>query len=438
MSRERVSPHDLEAEKAILGAVLVNGDRIFDIAEKLAPGDFFRAGHQALFACMLRLSENRQPIDYLTIRNAVDAKTLEEIGGVAYIAGLTDGVPHGTHIAAYCAIVKERSIRRRLQAAADNTIQEAGNAEIEAAAALEHAEQAIYAIAEREQKGDLLSASSVIAETYPVIEKITDSGKPVTGLATGYYDLDKMTRGLQPGNLVLLAARPAMGKTAIALNISHFASMELEETTAFFSLEMSRTELMIRLLTAAGRVDAHRLMSGSANVSELGRIQAAMAEIGASSLWIDDTSTQTVMAIRGKARRLKRKKGLGLVVVDYLQLLESARRYDNRVVEVAAMSRGLKQVAKELEVPILCLCQLSRAPEARSDGRPKLSDLRESGSLEQDADVVIFVYRAHEYLDSADPTEAELIVAKSRNGPTGIVRLRWSKEMTRFDNWSDR
>jgi replicative DNA helicase len=343
-----------------------------------------------------------------------------------------------SNIGEYCRIVKDKSIRRRLQAAADQAVADASNAELEAASALERAEVAIYEIAEREQRGDLLPASTVVAEADPILEQISDSGRPVTGVSTGFVDLDTDTRGLQPGNLILVAARPGMGKTALALNIAQYASVVDDVKTAVFSLEMSRTELMIRLLTASARVDSHRLMRGFCNVGELQRIGTAKAEIAAASLWIDDTSTMTVSSIRGKSRRMKARQGLGLVIIDYLQLLASERRYDSRVVEVGAMSRALKQLAKELAVPVVCLAQLNRASEARGDGRPKLSDLRESGSLEQDADVVLLLYRAAEYSKEADPNEAEIIIAKSRNGPTGSVKLRWSPEMTRFDNYTDR
>jgi replicative DNA helicase len=434
---DRLSPHDLDAERAILGAILVNNDRLHDIGEQIKPADFYRAAHQKLFEAMRGLSERGEAIDFVTVKNELGAD-LDEIGGPLYIAKLGDGLMSSSNIGEYCRIVKDKSIRRRLQAAADQAVADAGNAELEAASALERAEVAIYEIAEREQRGDLLPASTVVTEADPILELISDSGRPVSGISTGFTDLDSDTRGLQPGNLILVAARPGMGKTALALNIAQHASVVDDVKTAVFSLEMSRTELMIRLLTAAARVDSHRLMRGFCHVGELQRIGAAKAEIGAASLWIDDTSTMTVSSIRGKSRRMKARQGLGLVIIDYLQLLASERRYDSRVVEVGAMSRALKQLAKELAVPVVCLAQLNRASEARGDGRPKLSDLRESGSLEQDADVVMLLYRAAEYSKEADPNEAEIIIAKSRNGPTGSVKLRWSPEMTRFDNYSDR
>lgn len=439
MADDRVTPHDLDAERAVLGAVLVNNDYLHDVSEILTPGDFFRLGHRIVYETMRRLADKRSSIDFVTVKGALSAEDLAEAGGPAYLSALSDGVPRSANVAHYANLVKEKAIRRRLQVAADRAIRDACDAEITATEALERAEVAIYEIAEREQRGDLRSASSVVAETEPIIAAIVDKGRPVTGIPSGFTDLDTLTRGFQPGNLILIAARPAIGKTAIALNMAHHASVN-EVHTAIFSLEMSRTELMIRLLTSAGRLDAHKVMSGNLHDRDYGRLVAAMAEIGAASMWIDDTSTLTVSSIRGKSRRMKAKRGLGLVVIDYLQLLSSERRYDSRVVEVGAMSRALKQLAKELDVPILCIAQLNRAPEARSDGRPKLADLRESGSLEQDADVVLLLHRAGAFSQdpAVDQTEAELIVAKSRNGPTGSVKLRWSREMTRFDNWSDR
>lgn len=433
---DRVSPADLDAERAILGAVLVDGDRLLDVGELLTPGDFFRTAHRTIYDALRGLSERRQPIDTLTLTHALGSH-LADVGGAVYLHGLMDGVPRGSNVVEYCRIVRDKALRRRLQAAADQAIREAGDAEIDAGAALERAEAAIYELGEREQKGELRSASSVIIETRAALEKITERGQ-VSGVPSGFVDLDCDTRGFQPGNLIILAARPAMGKTAIALNIAHHAALAAGTTTALFSLEMSRTELMIRLLTAAGRLDAHRLMGGWCSDHEYAQLNTAMAEVGAADLYIDDSSSLTLASIRGKARRLKQQKGLGLVIIDYLQLLSSERRYESRVTEVGAMSRGLKQLAKELDVPVICLAQLNRAAEARKDGRPQLADLRESGSIEQDADVVLLLYRAEEYLDGdakhAVAGDAELIIAKSRNGPTGVVKLSWNKQQTRFDN----
>jgi len=439
VNAERVYPHDIEAERAALGAILVDSERIHEVSERLKPTDFYRQAHQTIYAAMLRLNEQRKGIDWLTLREALDAGALEEVGGAAYIMALTDGVPRGAHVGEYCRIIRDGSVRRRLQAAGDQAIRDASSAEVEAREALERAERAIYAITERDQRGDLQPASNIVHEAFAVIEKIQEAGRSITGLGSGFLDLDGFTRGFQPGSLIILAARPAMGKSALALNFAHNASLDHDSTTAFYSLEMSKIELMTRMLTAGGRIDAHRMLSGSATAGDMVRLANAMAEIGAARLWIDESSTQTLMSIRGKSRRLKAKQhGLGLVILDYLQLLSSTQRYSNRNEEVGAMSRGLKILAKELDLPLIVLCQLNRQAEARSDGKPKLSDLRESGAIEQDADVVLLLHRPFEYSQEADPAEAQLIIAKNRNGPTGAVRLRWSKEMTRFDNWSDR
>jgi replicative DNA helicase len=438
VSAEAVTPHNLEAERAILGAVLVNPDLIYDVCGAVEPGEFFRAAHRTIFEAMRSLAERRQPIDPVVLQAALGPAKLEDVGGPAYVFGLSDGVPRSVNWGAYCQIVKQAALRRRLMAIASQTIAEAGSAEIDARRAVERAEAAIYELGRKEQDGDLISVEAAVTETWATIERVTDAGAPELGIGTGFPDLDRMTRGMFPGNLIILAARPGAGKSALALNIAHYAANTEGHTVAFFSLEMSRQETTERLLGAVGRVNMHRVMWGRAADQDMARLSLARAEAAASALWIDDTSTQTVMSIRGKARRLKARHGLGLIVVDYLQLLASERRYDNRVVEVGAMSRGLKQLAGELGVPILCLSQLNRASESRTESKPRISDLRESGSLEQDANQVWLLHRPHEYRPEEDPALAELIVGKNRKGPTGTVKLRWWPEATRFDNWSDR
>jgi replicative DNA helicase len=389
---ERVSPHDLDAERAILGAVLVDGSRLHDVAELIVPGDFFREAHRSIFEAMRTLDDARQPIDLLTLKGALGSR-LEDAGGLAYIAGLGDGMSRGAHVQAHCQIVKQAALRRRLQAIGTQTIAEAGDAEIEAQSALERSEAAIYELRRTDDRGDLRPIDTAMTDAWPVIERAVDEGRPAMGRPTGLADLDRQTLGLHPGNLAILAARPGMGKSALALQIAYHVASSGDETVAFFSLEMSREELVTRLLGTVARVNMHRMMLGKpVHDDDMGAISVTRAEIGASRLLIDDTSTQTVASVRGKARRLKAKSGLGLVVVDYLQLMASERRYDNRVVEIGAMSRGLKQLAGELECPILALSQLNRSPDARSDGKPRLSDLRESGSLEQDANTVWLIH----------------------------------------------
>lgn len=437
--QDQKTPCDIEAERAILGAILVNPDLLHDVAAAIAPGDFFRHGHRIVYDAMRELAERRQAIDPLTVRAALSEKALEDAGGPIYIFGLADGVPRSTNVAAYCEIVKGAALRRRLQAIATAAIAEAASSDIDAAAAVERAERAIYELGAKTQSGDLVPIEAAIAEVWPRIAEVVDTGRPQTGIPTGYPDLDRMTRGMFPGNLIILAARPGMGKSALALNVAHHVANTADQTVAFFSLEMSNDEISERLLGAVGRVNMHRVMGGRGFDEDLERLGLARGEAAASSLYIDDTSAQTVMSIRGKARRLKARKGLGLVVVDYLQLLSSERRYDSRVVEVGAMSRGLKQLAGELEVPILCLSQLNRASEGRAESKPRISDLRESGSLEQDANQVWLLHRPEAYQATPENTGlAELIVGKNRKGPTGTVTLRWAKDETRFDSLSDR
>lgn len=433
---DRISPHDLDAERALLGAILSNGDRLVDVADRVTPAEFFRQAHAETFAAIVALADAGKPIDPVTLKAALGPKGLEDVGGLAYLAGLAD-VGRGANVVHYAAIVRDRATRRRLQALADQAIQDAGSAELEASAALERAESALYQLGTAQQSGEAVAADRVVDETYKLVTQWVETKGKVIGVGSGFPDLDKLTRGFRPGNLILLAARPAMGKTALALNLASHAAIDAEIATLFYSLEMTRAELGIRVLMARGRVDAQSFLAGKGTQAEHDRFAGACAEVGASLLWIDDTSSLSVASLRARARRHAVKyKGLGLIVVDYLQLLEAApgRRNDNRTVEVGAMSRGLKQLAKELRVPIVALSQLSRAPEARNDGRPQLSDLRESGSLEQDADLVLLLYRKAEYVEGHDPTDAELIVAKHRNGPTGSIRLRWAAESTRFDS----
>lgn len=435
---ETLTPHDLDAEKAVLGAILVDGERFHDArATGLTPSDFFRRPHGVLFGVMTRMIDRREPVDFVTLKTALGADALNDVGGPAYIAALADGVPRSINAEYYAGIIRDKAIRRRLQAAAIEIGRSAADPQTDTKTVLDRAERAIHEIADNDQRGELVSAESVVQETWPILERIMESHKTVSGVPSGFADLDRLTRGFQPGNLILLAARPAIGKTSLGLNVAHHAATIGGATVGMFSLEMSRSELMIRLLTATGRLDSHRLMSGYLPQTQYENLTNAMGRVSGSDLWIDDSSSLSVIDIRRKARRLKGRKGLGLVVIDYLQLLSSEKRFDNRVVEVGAMSRALKQLAKELEVPVLALAQLSRAAEAREGGRPKLSDLRESGSLEQDADMVLMLHRAEEYQSTPENAGlAEIIIAKHRNGPTGAVKLRWCRESTRFDNWT--
>jgi len=430
---------DLEAERAVLGVMLINPDAVHDVLAAVTGGDFYRHAHRVIFEAMRALAERKQPIDTVTLRGSLSAAVLEDVGGPAYLASLGDGIPRSINVSAYCQMVKGAALRRRLHAIATQVIAEAQDAGIDAQAAVERAETAILDVGRATVTGEPRSIEAALAATWPAIEQAVDEGRPAVGLLTGLVDLDRMTHGMHAGNLIILAARPGMGKSALALTIADAAARSRDEAVAFFSLEMSEEELSQRLVGALGRIDMHRLMGGKSDAGMLQRLATVRADLGGSRLLVDDTAAQTVASIRSKARRIQATRGLSLIVLDYIQLLSSERRFDNRVVEVGAMSRGLKQLAGELHVPILALSQLNRGSEARSESKPRMSDLRESGSLEQDANAVWLLHRPEEYQATPDNAGiAELIIAKNRKGPTGLVTLRWSAEHTRFDSMSER
>ena len=432
-----LEPHSIEAEKAVLGALLIDSDQWVDVQEHVTAGDFYRRAHSLIFEAMGKVADERQAIDFLTVRDVLLREgQLEAIDGPAYLSSLTDGVPRSKNAADYARIVRDYAIRRALRQAGRRLVQDAAESDTDAAALLERAQTAIWGLAVGREGGDLQPAGELVKGIWPTLERLLEQGGGVTGVPTGFSDLDAITRGFQPTDLILLAGRPAMGKTAAALNIAAHAAKH-GTATAVFSLEMSKEQLMFRLLAGVGHLDVHRLLSGRMHHSDYGDISTAMGQIAEWPLHIDDTGVTTVATIRAKARRLQMRSGLGLIVVDYLQLMTDPKRHESRVLELASISRGLKMLAKELRVPVLALSQLSRAVEARTEHRPQLSDLRESGSLEQDADVVLMLWREEEYRQTPQNAgKAELIVAKQRNGPTGGLLLSWLKEQTRFANLS--
>lgn len=439
MTDDVLTPHDLDAERAVLGAALLSDNATLDLLQHLAPGHFFRQAHQDVFLAIRALSSERKAVDGLTVRAWLEQHgKLQAVGGPAYLFGLVDGMPPTRNISAHISILKDRALRRNLQAVGRRLEVLATDADRDGLVLLDVAQAELLALADGMVKGDLRPASALVQDAFPAIERLTQSKSGVTGIATGFTDLDRLTRGLQRANLVLVAARPSMGKTALALNIAAYAATN-GHRVAFFSLEMSEQELMMRLIAAIGRLDGHRLQSGIVNQTDYTRISDAMGRIADYPMWVDDTAHATVLEIRSKARRLKAREGLDLVVIDYLQLLAAERRYESRNLELGAMSRMLKGLAKELEVPVVALSQLSRKTEERGDHRPQISDLRESGSLEQDADLVLLLYRAEHYKRTPENAgQAELIIGKQRNGPTGTVHLTWLKQETRFANASDR
>jgi replicative DNA helicase len=437
---ERTLPHNLEAERSVLGAILLHNDAFNLAAEVIDSRDFFRDAHRRIFDKMVALVERGNPIDLVTLKEELGRSSeLDEVGGPAYIAALVDGVPRSTNVEHYARIIKEKSTLRQLIYSANKIVAEAYEADEEAEVILDAAERSIFAIADDRIRDGFVSVGALAQSSLETIEKLHARKELITGVPTGFVDLDEMTSGLQPSDLVIVAARPSMGKTSLVLNVAQHVGTRTGMTVGIFSLEMSKEQLFLRLLTSEARIDAHRLRGGFLGERDWGRLSAAIGTLSETKIFVDDSPSIGVLEMRAKCRRLAAEHGLHLVVVDYIQLMQGRGRFENRTLELASISRSLKGLAKELNVPIVVLSQLSRAPESRSDHRPQLSDLRESGALEQDADVVVFIYREDLYADrNQPPTEsqgvAELIVGKQRNGPTGVVKLAFIREYTRFEN----
>ena len=433
---ERTLPHNLEAERSVLGAILVHNDAFNTAVQVIESADFYRDAHRRVFEKMIALNERAQAIDFVTLKEELSRSgELDQVGGPAYIASLADGVPRATNVEYYARIVKEKSTLRALISAAGKILTNAYEADQESDLILDEAESAIFAVADDRMKAGFVSMRDLVKESYPKIEKAFEQKRLITGVPTGFVDLDEMTRGLQGGDLIIIAARPSMGKTSLVLNIAQYVAAQPDLTVGFFSLEMSKESLFIRMLTSEAQIDSHRLMSGAVGHKDYGRISHALESLSGMRLFIDDTANIGVLEMRAKSRRLQSEHGLSLIIIDYIQLMSGRGRFENRTLELASISRSLKGLAKELSVPIIILSQLSRAPESRSDHRPQLSDLRESGALEQDADLVALIYRDDVYNkdpNNPDAGTAEVIVAKQRNGPTGVVKLAFLREQTRF------
>jgi replicative DNA helicase len=437
---ERTLPHNLEAERSVLGAILLHNDAFNLAAEVIDSNDFFRDAHRRIFDKMVTLAERGDAIDLVTLKEELGRSgDLDGVGGPAYIAALVDGVPRSTNVEHYARIIKEKATLRHLIFSANKILATAYEAEEEADTILDQAEHAIFQIADDKVRDGFVSLRDLAHGSLETIEKLHARKELITGVPTGFTDLDEMTSGLQPSDLVIVAARPSMGKTSLVLNMAQHVGTKTDMTVGVFSLEMSKEQLFLRMLTGEARIDAHRLRGGFIGDRDWGKLSQAIATLSEAKVYIDDTPSIGVLEMRAKCRRLASEHGLHMVIIDYVQLMQGRGRFENRTLELASISRSLKGLAKELRVPIVLLSQLSRAPESRSDHRPQLSDLRESGALEQDADVVMFIYREDMYGDkSAPPTDtqgtAELIIAKQRNGPVGVVRLAFLREYTRFEN----
>jgi replicative DNA helicase len=431
----RLPPQDLEAERSVLGAMLLSAEAMADVVEILDAEDFYRSAHGKIYSAVRALFGHGEPVDVITAVDALRrAGLLDEVGGALYLRDLVDEVPTPASAPHYARIVADAALRRRLIGAAADIMDVAYAGSDEADAIADTAEQRIYDVARREDTEDAAAIGDLVNDAMSELEAIQNRESAYTGLATGFRDLDDLTSGLQPGNLVIIAARPGIGKSSLAMNIARNVAVQ-HEPVAMFSLEMSRYEIGMRLLCAEARVPWDRIRNKRVGPDDWTRVVSAGETLHDAPLSIVDAGNVNIVDIRAKARRLKTgREGLSLIIVDYLQLMTGplTRRQDNRQQEVAEISRSLKLLAKELKVPILALSQLNRNPEARADKRPQLSDLRESGSLEQDSDVVMFIHR-----DDADPEkkrEAELIIAKHRNGPTGSIRLSFEPSLTQFRN----
>jgi replicative DNA helicase len=432
---ERTLPHSLDAEKSVLGAILISNDAFNHAAELIDSHDFFRDAHRRIFDKMVVLSQRGVAIDFITLKDELaKAGELDDVGGPAYIASLADGVPRSTNVEYYSRIVKEKATLRNLIHSANKILVEAYQAEQEPDLLLDEAERAIFAIAEDRIRAGFVPLRDLVQSSFTTIEKLQQTKGAITGVPSGFADLDEMTTGFQPGDLVVVAARPSMGKTSLVLNMAQHVGTSTDMTVGFFSLEMSKEQLFMRMLTSEARIDAHRFRTGMLTEKDYGKLSHALGTLAEARVFIDDSASIGVLEMRAKARRLKAEHGLHLLVIDYLQLMQGRGRFESRQQEVSAISRSLKGLAKELGVPIVALSQLSRAPEGRTDHRPQLSDLRESGAIEQDADLVMFIYRPEVY-EKAEGV-AEIIVGKQRNGPIGSVRLSFLNQYTRFENYA--
>jgi replicative DNA helicase len=447
----KLPPQSLEAEMSILGGILIDNDAINRVLEMLTPEDFYRESHRKIFQAMMKLSDLREPCDLITMTDMLKkAGELEEIGGAAYLATLVDYVPTAANISYYCKMVKEKSTNRKLISVATEIVSRGYDEQADVDEMLDKAQKEIYEITENKSRPQYVPVQAVLKEAFNILKNLHDQKEHVTGVPTGYVDLDHKTAGFQPGNLIIVAARPAMGKTTLALNIAQYASAESKKKVpcVIFSLEMGKEELVMRFLASIARVDFGRMRTGHFHDSDWPRLTRAAGILHDAKIFIDDSPSITVLELRSKARRLKSEHDIGLVIVDYLQLMKGSNNPESRQQEISEISRSLKALAKELNVPVVALSQLNRELEKRADKRPMMSDLRESGAIEQDADIIMFVYRESVYCEDCrkpDTTcskgherDAEIIIGKQRNGALGTIQLTFIGEHTRFENRSDR
>ncbi|WP_033827391.1 replicative DNA helicase [Bacillus andreraoultii] len=434
---DRTPPQNIEAEQAVLGAIFIEPESLTVASESLLPEDFYRSAHQKIFSIMLSLNDRGMAVDVVTVSEELAASDqLENIGGISYLMELANSVPTAANIEYYAKIVEEKSLLRRLIRTATDIAQDGYTREDEVESLLTEAEKRILEVANRKNAGAFQDIKDVLVKTYDHIEQLHSRKGDITGIPTGFNDLDHMTAGFQRNDLIIVAARPSVGKTAFALNIAQNVATKTDENVAIFSLEMGAEQLVMRMLCAEGNINAQNLRTGSLTDEDWKKLTMAMGSLSNAGIYIDDTPGIRVQEIRAKCRRLRQEHGLGMIVIDYLQLIQgNGRSSDNRQQEVSEISRSLKALARELEVPVIALSQLSRSVEQRQDKRPMMSDIRESGSIEQDADIVAFLYRDDYYdKESENKNIIEIIIAKQRNGPVGTVQLAFAKEYNKFVN----
>lgn len=430
----RIPPHSVESEQSILGSILLDKDAIITVAETITPSDFYKDAHRVIYESMMALNNKNEPIDMVTLTDELRKRGyLDDIGGVTYLTSLSTIVPTTSNVKYYADIVKEKSVLRQLIKASNDIINLGYGSGESAENVLDFAEKKIFDISQERTNDDFKPINQVLMDTYDMIESIYSNKSDVTGVTTGFKDLNKKINGLQRTDLILVAARPAMGKTAFALNLVQNAAIKGNASVAVFSLEMSKEQLAQRMIAAQSNVELKKMKTGTLNDADWPRIISAMAVMSDAKIFIDDTPGIKINELRSKCRKLKMEQGLDLVMIDYLQLMESDSKNESRQQEISKISRSLKILAKELDCPVVALSQLSRAPEQRADHRPVLSDLRESGAIEQDADIVMFLYRDEYYhSDSEKKDLAEIIIAKNRHGETGSVELVWMGSIQRF------
>ncbi|KAB3532190.1 replicative DNA helicase [Alkaliphilus serpentinus] len=430
----KIPPHSIEAEQSVLGSMLLDREAILTALEVLKPEDFYKEAHREICLAILNLFNRNEPVDLVTLTEELKSKgILEAIGGIPYISSLTSVVPITSNVKYYAEIVEKKATLRNLIRTSEEIIQLGYSTEVEVQEAIEQAQKNIYDLSQNRFREGFTPINELLSKTFDQIENLYENKKGITGMTTGFLDLDTKLSGLHPTDLILVAARPAMGKSAFSLNLAQNAAIKAGASVAIFSLEMSKEQLMLRVLASESMVELSKIQTGNLNEEEWGKIAQAMIPLSRAEIYFDDTPGITVMEMRSKCRRLKMEKGLDLVLVDYLQLMQGDRRTENRQQEISAISRNLKIMAKELECPVIALSQLSRAPELRADHRPILSDLRESGAIEQDADLVMFLYRDEYYHPDGDKKNlAEVIVAKHRHGETGTTELLWLGQYQKF------